>query len=339
MAQPAIPTPASVATPHSDGSAGWDARVHAMPQQRRIPAWILSCCLHSAIITVLVTTYRFVPRGGPTEPERTGGVVFVHQAGDQREYVDGQAMESSQAAAATNPSIDNALPTDSDIAVDLSGVLPANSGETSSSLTDALPTGEDLTTGGKPGGGIDGSVRTEVFGLAAEGTKFVYVFDRSGSMSGYQSRPLIAAKMELLKSLQDLRSVHQFQIIFYNETPRIFQTGPGTPRLAWGDDASKEAARRFVRGISAEGSTRHFEALRLALGMRPDVVFFLTDADEPRLSDDEMQRVRRLNYGTTIHAIEFGLGLQRRTDNFLTQLAKQNGGQHVYVDITGLPAQ
>ena len=85
------------------------------------------------------------------------------------------------------------------------------------------------------------------------------------------------------------------------------------------------------------GGTRHLSALRLALGLRPDVVFFLTDADEPRLTSDEMRQIRVLNKGSIINTIEFGYGPQHRMDNFLVQLAKQNGGQHVYVDVRRLP--
>jgi len=75
----------------------------------------------------------------------------------------------------------------------------------------------------------------------------------------------------------------------------------------------------------------------MALGMSPDVVFFLTDADEPRLTDEELGRVRRWNRSATIHSIEFGFGPQRNSDSFLARLAQQNGGQHVYVDVSRLP--
>ena len=64
-----------------------------------------------------------------------------------------------------------------------------------------------------------GTTSTGVFGVEGEGSKFVYVFDRSGSMQGFQGRPLAAAKRELITSLESLESVHQFQVIFYNERP------------------------------------------------------------------------------------------------------------------------
>ncbi len=144
----------------------------------------------------------------------------------------------------------------------------------------------------------------------------------------------MAAKSELLASLDDLERVHQFQIIFYNEQPQIFNPDGGTPRLVWGDPAHKEKARRFVRGIVADGATRHVHALEMALRMGPDIIFFLTDADEPQLSAEELARVRRKNRNTMINSVEFGFGPKRARNNFLQQLARQNGGRHVYVDVS-----
>ena len=193
-------------------------------------------------------------------------------------------------------------------------------------------------TGNFPGDGD--AIRTSVFGASGVGSKFVYVFDRSGSMDGYRGRPMAAAKAALLSSLQDLERTNQFQIIFYNEFPEEFTLPGETPRLHYGDETGKQEAERFVRGILANGGTRHMDALRLALRMHPDVIFFLTDANEPRLTNEQLAEVRRLNQGlTVIHSIEFGYGPALGGENFLRQLARDNGGQHVYVDISQLPRQ
>ena len=58
----------------------------------------------------------------------------------------------------------------------------------------------------------------------------------------------------------------------------------------------------------------------MALAMRPDVIFFLTDAEDPRLTADELDRIRRANKTTQIHAIEFGFGPSTGDDNFLKRL-------------------
>ena len=91
--------------------------------------------------------------------------------------------------------------------------------------------------------------------------------------------------------------------------------------------------------ITAGGATRHFEALEMALRMGPDVIFFLTDADEPRLTAQELARIAQMNRGTSINTIEFGTSSQGESDNFITRLARQNGGQHVYIDVSQLRSQ
>jgi len=232
------------------------------------------------------------------------------------------------------------LPSHAELQFDLSGVLPtapdgANGGANGLE-TGGLSDLDDALKGGQHANFPTGDTSTSVFGVEGTGTRFVYVFDRSGSMDGFGGAPLRAAKSELLSSLDDMQRTHQFQIIFYNERPRVFNPTGGKPELVWGDEAGKELAKRFVQSIEATGGTRHMEALALALGMRPDVVFFLTDADEPQITEDEMRRIRRLNYGASIYAIEFGYGPRRSGTNFLKRLAQQNQGQHVYVDIAKL---
>ncbi len=74
-----------------------------------------------------------------------------------------------------------------------------------------------------------GKARVRLLGIVGEGSKFVYVFDRSDSMNWFDRRPLRAAKAELLASLEGLGETHQFQIIFYNHEPLIFNPA-GDPR-------------------------------------------------------------------------------------------------------------
>jgi len=182
-----------------------------------------------------------------------------------------------------------------------------------------------------------GYARTGVFGIESEGYKFIYVFDRSGSMGGHGGAPLAAAKKQLIDSLQHLGQTHQFQIIFYNDDPHVFNLTGSPSRLVFANDQNKTLAERFIGSITADGGTAHEEALTKALRMGPDVIFFLTDADEPRLGATELQRIARANKGAVINTIEFGYGPAFENDNFLIRLARQNRGKHVYVDISQLP--
>jgi hypothetical protein len=203
----------------------------------------------------------------------------------------------------------------------------------------SLPGAGVFTRGGRPArSAAAGGATTQVFGAQGQGSKFVYVFDRSASMDGFQGRPMAAAKAQMLASLRDLKSVHQFQIIFYNERISVFNPShPQPPRMMFGTEQNRRLAEEYIRGISPAGGTRHGEPLKRALGLQPDVIFLLTDAEEPQMTPGELEQARRRNRGaTSIHTIEFGSGPFHGRDNFLVRLARQNNGQHVYVDVTRL---
>ena len=75
-----------------------------------------------------------------------------------------------------------------------------------------------------------------------------------------------------------------------------------------------------------------------AIKLQPDVIFLLTDADpDTPLPAAQVYEILRRTAGITIHTVEFGSGPQRKAENFLVRLARQTGGQHVYVDISKLP--
>ena len=317
--------------------------VHA---QRQVPAWVLSVALHATMFVLLALFFRVPQRGVAVEADRmTGLVLFYDEAGETAYYQDAAAATTEPSHATSAVSAAAAVPAADALQLDLPGLLPTKESGglldgIGNDLTAALPSADSLTAGGSRSKRIDGETDTYVFGVKGTGSKFVYVFDRSGSMDGFQSRPLAAAKSELVKSLASLEPIHQFQIIFYNERTSIFNPyRPSAPRLIFGDEQHKALAKQYVRSIAASGGTHHIEALKLALRMSPDVIFFLTDAADPRLTPDELDDIRRRNgrLGAAIHAIEFGAGTFNGRTNFLVKLAAQNGGQHTYVDVTQLP--
>jgi hypothetical protein len=199
----------------------------------------------------------------------------------------------------------------------------------------ASPPGtEELGFSVAPGEG--GKARTSLFGIVGEGYKFVYVFDRSGSMGGPSPNALQAAKAELIHSLKLLDTVHQFQVVFYNERPSVFNPTGDLGRLVFATESNKQRAARFINSIAADGGTNHEDALRTAIHLNPDVIYFLTDADDPKLTPRQLEKIRHLAAGIIIHTIRFGEGPRAKGDDFLIDLASQNGGQHADVDILTL---
>jgi uncharacterized protein with von Willebrand factor type A (vWA) domain len=177
--------------------------------------------------------------------------------------------------------------------------------------------------------------KVSVFGVEGSGNKFVYLFDRSASMDG---APLAAAKRRLLESIETIDELQQFHIIFFNQRLLSLNVrGGGAQRIAFATEQNKKQAARFVQGVKADGGTDRFAALKQSLAIRPDVIFFLSDADDP-MTAKEMAQIARLNEraGAQICAIEFGSGDAAPESNFLIDLARESGGQYAYVNVLKL---
>ncbi len=162
---------------------------------RRVPAWLMSLCFHTALFVLLLLALRTVQHGAGQVETRTGGIVLVDLQSNPTEYLsEGDIAESStQAAADQSPP---PLFADSELPPDLPGLESNPTAITGAGdqLVETLPGADsllDLPTGSVK---LGGKVTTEVFGVSGTGSRFVYVFDRSQSMMGYQARPLLAAK-------------------------------------------------------------------------------------------------------------------------------------------------
>ena len=324
-----------MATHSSDWYTEYD-----VPHNKQI-SFLVSMLLHMGAFLILALVWKGAPRGEFVEPDRAGSIVLVRNSSAKTEYFSESTEAAAASQAAAGDSMPAAFPDSSILPVDIAGVLPTNPTAGSNGTGSGVSGATSLLTGGSSAsrGRMEmGKGSTYVFGLSGVGNKFVYVFDRSASMAGYQGRPLAAAKRELVQSLNQLDPIHQFQIIFYNDRVHVFNPNPTqSARLLWADDSMKRAADRYISGTIADGGTKHLAALKMALGMGPDVIFFLTDADDPQLSNQDLAEIQRWNRSAAkIHAIQFGAGVDPGGDNFLKRLARQNQGKHAYVDVTAL---
>ena len=185
--------------------------------------------------------------------------------------------------------------------------------------------------------GGEGIAKASFMGVKAQGTTFVYVIDCSGSMIG---APMSFAKNELLASLESLERTQRFSIIFYNDTyqDKIYKVRGDQKSLYWANTINKNFAKRFIARINPDSGTFHKEPLLAAIRMKPEVIFFLTDAKQPALSAGELNEVAKANDGhSRIFCIEFGKGGELEDyDNFLKKLARQNNGQYRYRNISAL---
>lgn len=196
---------------------------------------------------------------------------------------------------------------------------------------------KELTPGRARAGLGAGRMTTQVFGVSGTGSTFVYVFDRSESMRAPAGAPLRASKSELIRSLETLTERQQFQIIFYNDEAEVFKAYGDRTGLVLGEEGTIARAKEFVRRTTAIGGTEHEAALRMALRLAPDVIFFLTDAQIQTMSNAQLDEINRRaeSAGTTIHGIQFGSG-PKPSSSFVERLATQNKGGYRYFDTTAM---
>jgi hypothetical protein len=171
-----------------------------------------------------------------------------------------------------------------------------------------------------PAARVPGPLAPTFFAVRAVGNSIVYVIDRSSSM-GIDGR-FDRAREQVIASLRQLPAEARFQVIAYDRTALTLRVGGGG--LASATPANVETAAAVLSAMAPEGATDHVRALRLALSLRPDVIYFLTDEDD--LTAADVAEIRRLNgLKTSIHAL--CLVAPSAVDTPMQILARQNRGE------------
>jgi len=181
------------------------------------------------------------------------------------------------------------------------------------------PAGGDRGAEGGAGGRGTGLLRPP-----ATARTVVFVIDRSISMG--LSGALAVAKRELLAGLDTLTPDVHFAVILYNRQAEPLHID-GQTGLVLGTEANRQEVARLLDPVRAEGGTDHSAALRRAVGLGADVIFFVTDADE--MTVEQVRNVLRLNRGRAlIHTVEINNDPGTHDETPLKLLARQSGGTH-----------
>jgi hypothetical protein len=231
----------------------------------------------------------------------------------------------------------------------LAEILPSARPKPDESRQRALPgpqtTGQGLIPGsgsgggGGLGGGSGGGAGrgigpgTQFFGAKEHAHSFAYVIDCSGSMATRNS--LEIAKRELLASLGQLAPDAQFSVTFYNLQARMLSDPQGRRGLMAATTTNKARVQTQLAAITPDGGTDHMLALRAALGLKPEVIFFLTDAD--LMTNSDVNEILAEVGATRIQAVEFGRGTNLGQQTPLGRLATTTGGSYLYIDVSKFP--
>ena len=197
--------------------------------------------------------------------------------------------------------------------------------------------GAGASGGGGLGNGFgtgSGIGRAGVWNLRASGDTFAYVVDFSGSI-------IVAVdelKRELKRSIGKLTSRQLFAVyIFYSvgDESHHFRTEAFAPRLL---PATPDAKREFFAWIDRKqprGRTEPLQAMKRALALDPDAVFFFSDG---MFADKVVEQVAKTNATARaqIHCLVFDellladtSGLPRLTDGArrLKRIGDENSGK------------
>jgi hypothetical protein len=198
-------------------------------------------------------------------------------------------------------------------------------------VSQPVPISDGRTGNGtRNGNGKNGiSDSRSLFPLPATASSVVYVLDRSVSMG--IDRKLDLARRELIASLRHLPVSVHFQVIDYNDYAETLVID-GRRDLLPAEPMIVAKAVVLLQALDAAGNTNHLAALRSGLDLHPDVLFFLTDADD--LKPEEVAFITRRNQRTVLHTIELTHRGAAQSDGPLARLARDNHGTYRLVSIS-----
>ncbi len=178
--------------------------------------------------------------------------------------------------------------------------------------------GQPYQVGGGGSGESDGSA--DFLGVRLEGTSFVFVVDRSGSMRGQR---FVRAKNELRRTIASLHSDQSYYVIFFSDGPLpmpardLVSPTPENLRLL----------EKWLRRVDCGGDTNPLAALELAIALRPHAIYMLSDGEfDPRIP--KAIAARQGSQPVPIHTIGF---VSREGEPMLRELAADSGGSYRFV--------
>ncbi|MBX3443958.1 MAG: VWA domain-containing protein [Planctomyces sp.] len=316
---------------------GWRPQI-AERVTSRTAAVALTSVLHGTLLMCLALVAG-TPRARPDE-----GLVFntvwdgTSQADSQPlpirldspggQESDALTVPPAGAAAGSTDAVPEAL------LADAASVVPYVPAQGLATPVDALAMRlASLGTGGGEGGG-DGEGSGGFFGLSEPGDSIVYVVDCSRSMNHPHPGPaktrMGRVKLELLKSISGLAPEQKFYILFFNHRPFPMPSS----QLVNASEASKAKYLNWMAQARADGDTEPSQALQMAVRLKPDIIYFLTDGDFRRTV---VRDVSDANTGNvTIHTIGFG---DNRGEPLLKAIAEQSGGKYQFIPPDEIPPE
>lgn len=132
---------------------------------------------------------------------------------------------------------------------------------------DPEPTGQIVVQEPQP-------AKIEFFDTEAKASSVGFVVDCSSSMDGMKFKAVCA---ELAKSITALRPEQRFFVVFFNEGFYPMTGNAQQPKLLPANRENKRNILAFLCSAQSSGGTNPEPALQFMAGLRPEVIYLLTD--------------------------------------------------------------
>jgi len=209
--------------------------------------------------------------------------------------------------------MDNAVTTN---AIDLNSVIAANLGSAVSNASDRIGNGKGRGKGEGIGNGIGSGIGNgkgngkQFFGMPIEGKSLAYVLDCSLSMNHPHDSDAKTRfgriKQELINAISHLKPDQEFFIVFFNHEAIPM---PANGMVA-ANSENQSKYLYWMQQVTAVGDTDPTAALEIALRLRPDVIYFLTDG---AFSTEANEIVRSIKQSRSIiHTFTFEQNLTKK---------------------------
>lgn len=185
--------------------------------------------------------------------------------------------------------------------------------------------------GNETGDSGTGSGNGKFFGIKPQSKRIVYVVDSSKSMNfphdSEGKTRLGRVKLELARAIQSMDESQQFFVIFFSDIAIPMPASDLQP-------ATNQAKQKFltwVARVPGIGMTEPYQALLLALKLKPDTIYFLTDGEfDPVIvkSFNKVAAQKYRNHQITVNGICFG---SLEGEQAMRELAENNSGTFTFI--------
>jgi hypothetical protein len=177
-------------------------------------------------------------------------------------------------------------------------------------------------SGSEGDGKGNGNGGTSFFGKKLSVDSIAYVIDASGSMSGARFQ---RARIELVNALMEMKKTQRFFIVFYTDQTYPLFWPNSVVELLPANSINLRNTGAWLERAQTSGGTEPQQAMRLALSLKPDVVFLLSDGDIP---EETRTIVTQDNKGSVIHTIALGSDTGAAV---MQQIASENKGEFKFI--------